>query len=106
VQENIEAWIAGYGVLGLHVLTAHHGSAVVIHGAIALLAAALAVEVTDRWSSTSHAAVHAANLYGALTARRSTSPVPSAPHPVAAASPLARLGWAFLPRPPPLATIS
>ncbi len=102
VQENVEARAAGFAAPGLHVLTAHHGSAVAIHAAIALLGAALAVEVADRWASTSRAVVQVIKLYRALTARRTDGVTPWIPRAVPAGSPVARFGRSFLPRPPPL----
>jgi hypothetical protein len=48
VQENVEARAVGLGWPGLHVLSAHHGSALMVHAAVALAAATVLVMVSGR----------------------------------------------------------
>ncbi len=101
VQENVESSAAGRGLPGLHVLTAHHGSALAIHAAIALLGAALAAEVADRWLLRSNAVALAVSVYRALTWRRSNEPSDPPAAVPAAATPLVLVGRSILSRPPP-----
>jgi hypothetical protein len=101
VQENVESRAAGYGLPGLHVITAHHGSALLAHAAIALLGAALAVEVADRWRARAREVTVAVARYRAITWRRSSEPcVPSAGRD-RSATPLVLVGRSILSRPPP-----
>jgi hypothetical protein len=102
VQENVEAHAAGLATPGLHVLTAHHGSALVVHAAVALLAAMLAVEVGDRWVERRHDVAVAARAYRAVTWRRTIAPAGLRHDAVVSDSPLDRIGRSILSRPPPL----
>jgi hypothetical protein len=104
VQENVEAHAAGLGTPGLHVLTAHHGSALFVHAAIALLGAMLAVELGDRWIARAHAVVVAVRAYRAVTWRRALAPAGPRHDAVVSDSPLERVGRSILSRPPPLLT--
>jgi hypothetical protein len=101
VQENVESRAAGYGLPGLNVLTAHHGSPLIAHAAIALLGAALAVELADRWHARSREVSVAVAAYRALASRRSSEPCvpPAALHTVP--TPLVLVGRSILSRPPP-----
>ena len=101
VQENVESRAAGYGLPGLHVLTAHHGSALVAHAALALLGAAVAVELADRWQSRSREVSVAVAAYRALTWRRSSEPGDPPAAVDAASTPLVLVGRSILSRPPP-----
>jgi len=100
VQENLEVRLAGHGWLGLQAVTAHHGSAIAIHAAIALLGAALAVEVSDRWRFRTQVATVAIAAYRALTWRRA-SRVGPLPRPRPSTPPLLLVGRSILSRPPP-----
>jgi hypothetical protein len=100
-QENLEARAAGLAWPGLRVLTAHHGSALLIHAVVALAIAALAVEVIDRSIQRGQDAVRVVRLYRALIARRSGPVAPIAPIQVTTSSPRMRFGHALLSRPPP-----
>jgi len=102
VQENVEARAAGFGYPGLHVFTAHHGSALAVHATVALLTSMLAVEVWDRWIRRSHDVVVAARAYHAVTSRRTAIPVASPPRTTTVDRLLDRVGRSILSRPPPL----
>ncbi|HVN51584.1 MAG TPA: hypothetical protein VMT43_09135 [Acidimicrobiales bacterium] len=102
VQENVEAHAAGFGIVGLHVLTAHHGSALAVHAAVALLASMVAVEVCDRWVERSRAVAVAARAYHAVVWRRGAGGMATAPRRTAVDRLLDRVGRSILSRPPPL----
>ena len=101
IQENLEVRAAGLGWPGLHVLSAHHGSAVAVHAAVALVAAWSAVAVLGRWVDRRATVARIAALYRALVAPRGRRGLPAglgtAPAPVR----LWPLGDALWPRPPP-----
>ena len=100
-QENVEARAMGFAFPGVHVLTAHHGSALAVHAMVALLAAMLAVEVCDRWRERTREVIVAAGVYRAVTWRRS-APAIAAPGWVAPVDRLLdRVGRSILSRPPP-----
>ncbi len=105
-QENLEARAAGLAWPGLRVLTAHHGSALLIHAVVALAIAAVAVEVVDRTARRRRAVRGVVRLYGALVARRRTLTAPVGPIQAATPSTRQRLGHALLSRPPPFAPAS
>ena len=102
VQENVEAHAAGFGTPGLHVLTAHCGSAVAVHAAIALLGAMVVVEIGDHWVARRQAVEVAMSAYQAVTWRRALAPVAARPRVTLLGPPLERVGRSVLSRPPPL----
>jgi hypothetical protein len=101
VQENVESRAAGHGLPGLHVLTVHHGSALLAHAVLALLGAAIAVELVDRWQARSQKVTVAVAAYRAVTWRRSRVPCDPPAALGAAATPLLLVGRSILSRPPP-----
>jgi hypothetical protein len=102
VQENLEARAVGLAWPGLGVLTAHHGSALLIHAVVALALVAVTVELVERSNARGREAQHAVRLYHALVGRRRRSDLGSLrPTEVAARPPRSRFGSTVLSRPPP-----
>jgi len=102
VQENLEARAAHVPMPGIGVLTAQHGAPIALHAVVAL---GLAVLTTVLWSTLDrrHRSVEQiVRLLHAVTSRRGLVRPPAATTGCGAVTPLARFGFSFLPRPPPL----
>ena len=104
-QENLEIHMLGLPAPGLHVLTAHGGVPLLVHGVVAFGGAVIAISVLDRWGARLDEALQVARLYVAFAAPQT---------PVAAWSgdlvpvpcPVRLFGLSFLSRPPPAWTVS
>ncbi len=70
VQENLEVRAAGLPWPGLRVLTAHHGSALVVHTGVALVAALVVVAVSTRLAAGDARVARLVALLHVLVARR------------------------------------
>ena len=99
-QENIEIHLLGLPAPGLHVLTAHSGLPLLVHGVVAFAGAVIAISVLDRWGTHLDEALHVARLYVTLAAPQ--TPVVAWPGDlVPAGCPVRLFGLSFLSRPPP-----
>jgi hypothetical protein len=100
VQENLELRLLGRPDAGMHVLTAHHGLPLLVHGAVAFGAMLVALLLSERWDEGLARARGVACLYIRLAAP--LTPVVAWPGPRrAAARPRTLFGFSFAARPPP-----
>jgi hypothetical protein len=100
IQENLEARAVGLAWPGLRVLSAHHGSALVIHAAVALAVAGLVVVLARSWARRQATVTRLGSLLAVLVAARGRSGDRHG-RPAQPWTPVAPLAAALAPRPPP-----
>ncbi len=99
-QENLEIHLLGLPAPRLHVLTAHWGLPLLVHGVVAFAGAVIAISVLDRWGAHLDEALHVARLYVTLAAPQTPVATWSGDL-VPAPCPVRLFGLSFLSRPPP-----
>ena len=100
IQENVEARAVGLGWPGVHVLSAHHGSALLVHAIVALAVAAVVAVVTRRLARRGAVVARLAALATRMRERRRRVG-PGGSRPVLAWTGCWPLAAALDPRPPP-----
>jgi hypothetical protein len=105
VQENLELHLLGLPDAGLHVLTAHHGLPLLVHGTVAFGATIVAVVLSDRWDEHLARARGVARLYVRVAAPLTpVAPWRGPRRPTA--RPRTLFGFSFAARPPPVWTVT